>query len=109
GRHCNTSRKTNPDVEFRMCHALPNAIAPVISAAVFLALMSAVPATAASAAENVALQVESKIPLGNVAGRIDHLAIDGKRQNLFIAELGNNTVGVVDLAKRAIVHRMTGL
>jgi DNA-binding beta-propeller fold protein YncE len=74
-----------------------------------LALISAATATVTSAAENAPMQLEAKIPLGNVAGRIDHLAIDGKRQHLFIAELGNNTVGAVDLAKRAVIHRMTGL
>jgi len=70
--------------------------------------MAAATATA-SGAEIAPLQLETKIPLGNVAGRIDHLAVDGKRQNLFIAELGNNTISVIDLAKRAVVHRMTGL
>jgi len=65
--------------------------------------------TAASGAEIVPLQLETKIALGNVAGRIDHLAVDGKRQHLFIAELGNNTISVIDLTKRAVIHRMTGL
>jgi len=55
------------------------------------------------------MQLETKIPLGTVAGRIDHLAIDAKRGHLFIAELGNNTVGVIDPAKRAVIHRITGL
>lgn len=43
-----------------------------------------------------ALQLEAKIPLGDVAGRIDHLAVDLARGRLFVAELGNNSVGVVD-------------
>src|SRR5262245_8495752 len=34
----------------------------------------------------------SKIPLGDVSGRIDHLAIDLARRRLFVAELGNDTV-----------------
>jgi len=65
--------------------------------------------TAASGAEMAPLQLETKIPLGNVAGRIDHLAVDSKRQHLFVAELGNNTIGVIDLVKRAVIHRMSGL
>jgi YVTN family beta-propeller protein len=73
------------------------------------AALLAISATTASSAENTPMQLETKIPLGNVAGRIDHLAIDAKRGHLFIAELGNNTVGVVDPAKRAVVHRITGL
>ena len=43
------------------------------------------------------LTVENKILLGKVAGRIDHLAVDLDRKRLFVAELGNNSVGVVDL------------
>ena len=56
-----------------------------------------------------ALTLEAKIPLGDVSGRIDHMAIDPKRQRLFVAELGNNTVGVVDLKERKVVHVITGL
>jgi hypothetical protein len=55
------------------------------------------------------LVLEAKIPLGNVAGRIDHMAVDLARNRLFVAELGNNSVGVVDLAARKLVHRITGL
>ena len=43
------------------------------------------------------LVLETKIPLGEVSGRIDHLGIDLKRQRLFVAELGNNSLGAVDL------------
>jgi YVTN family beta-propeller protein len=56
-----------------------------------------------------ALQLEAKIPLGNVAGRIDHMAIDLQRHRLFVAELGNDSVGVVDLKARKVVHRISGL
>ncbi len=73
------------------------------------AALLAIYATAATPAENPPMQLETKIPLGNVAGRIDHFAYDAKRGHLFIAELGNNTVGVVDPAKRTVVHRITGL
>src|ERR1700732_380787 len=52
------------------------------------------------------LVLEAKIPLGEVSGRIDHLGIDAKRQRLFVAELGNNSVGVVDLAASKVMHRM---
>ena len=44
------------------------------------------------------LVLEAKIPLGDVSGRVDHLGIDVKRQRLFVAELGNDSLGVVDLA-----------
>ena len=36
-----------------------------------------------------ALRIEAKIPLGDVRGRIDHMAFDLARQRLFVAELGN--------------------
>jgi YVTN family beta-propeller protein len=55
------------------------------------------------------LELEDKITLGAVAGRIDHMAIDLNRQRLFVAELGNNSVSVVDLAGKAVVKRITGL
>jgi DNA-binding beta-propeller fold protein YncE len=54
------------------------------------------------------LLLEAKIPLGNIEGRIDHLAIDLSRQRLFVAELGNNSVGVVDLTSKT-VRTLTGL
>jgi YVTN family beta-propeller protein len=50
-----------------------------------------------------------KIPLGDVRGRIDHLAVDLKRNRLFVAELGNDTVGVVDLNEQKVQHVITGL
>jgi hypothetical protein len=59
------------------------------------------------AAETLAL--EHTIALGEVRGRIDHLAIDLARHRVFVAELGNGTLGVVDLDKRQVVHRITGL
>jgi DNA-binding beta-propeller fold protein YncE len=65
---------------------------------------------AASRAEDPApLVLEAKIPLGSVAGRIDHFALDPDRQLLFVAELGNDSVGIVDLKERKVVHRIVGL
>jgi DNA-binding beta-propeller fold protein YncE len=55
------------------------------------------------------LQLELKIFLGDVEGRIDHLAIDLSRKRLFIAELGNDTVGIVDLEGHQVVHTIGGL
>jgi DNA-binding beta-propeller fold protein YncE len=56
-----------------------------------------------------ALQLESKIPLGDVSGRIDHLAVDLSRKRLFVAELGNDTVAVVDLAEGKVRNVIGGL
>jgi hypothetical protein len=55
------------------------------------------------------LVLEVKIPLGQVSGRIDHLAVDLKRQRLFVAELGNNSLGVVDIAAGKMLRTITGL
>ncbi|MBV1799203.1 YncE family protein [Siccirubricoccus sp. G192] len=55
------------------------------------------------------MQVEAKIPLGDVHGRIDHLAVDVARRRLFVAELGNDSLSVVDLAAGAAAHRIRGL
>src|SRR5215208_7298433 len=41
-------------------------------------------------------QVQS-IQLPDVAGRIDHMALDAEGPRLFVAALGNNTVEVIDL------------
>jgi YVTN family beta-propeller protein len=67
------------------------------------------PTAHSQAADQAVLSLEAKIPLGNVAGRIDHLAIDLEHHRLFVAELGNNSVGVVDLDTKAVVHRISGL
>jgi DNA-binding beta-propeller fold protein YncE len=55
------------------------------------------------------LVLESKVPLGDVRGRIDHLAVDLDRNRLFVAELENGSVGVVDLAAGKLLHRIAGL
>ena len=54
------------------------------------------------------LVLEAKIPL-SVSGRIDHLAVDLKRQHLFVAELGNDSLGVVDLAAGKLLRTIPGL
>ena len=55
------------------------------------------------------LVLERTIALKGVTGRIDHLAVDLARKRLFVAELGNGTVDVIDLASGAVIHRIEGL
>src|ERR1700720_1693347 len=81
----------------------------VAALAVASALLRAAGAAVAQPVETAPLQLEAKIPLGNVHGRIDHMAVDLKRQRLFVAELGNDTVGVVDLANRKLLQTIAGL
>jgi hypothetical protein len=66
-------------------------------------------ARAAAAGPEQPLVLERKIPLGEVRGRIDHLAVDLARERLFVAELGNNSLGVVDLAAGKLLRRIEGL
>jgi YVTN family beta-propeller protein len=63
----------------------------------------------AQAADKGPLQLEAKIALGDVRGRIDHMAVDVKRQRLFVAELGNNSVGIIDLPSLKVIRRIAGL
>ena len=76
---------------------------PLLAASLVLAGQTA------AATEPAPLVLESRIALGAVAGRIDHLAIDPAHRRLFVAELGNDTVGVVDLDGREPLRRITGL
>src|SRR5258708_6535083 len=77
-------------------------------AAVIVPPLVATP-SAAQTPETPLLSLESKIPLGEVKGRIDHMALDPMRSRLFVAELENNSVGIVDLKDRKVVHVITGL
>jgi DNA-binding beta-propeller fold protein YncE len=79
---------------------------PLLFAAAILLLTSA-PSKAQNA--EPMLSLEAKIVLGNVKGRIDHMAFDPARNRLFIAELENNSPGVVDLNERKVVHEVTRL
>jgi DNA-binding beta-propeller fold protein YncE len=73
------------------------------------AVSTAVTLQAAHAAGSIPLQLEAKIPLGDVKGRIDHMAADLTRQRLFVAELGNDSVGIIDLGAPKVPGRIRGL
>jgi DNA-binding beta-propeller fold protein YncE len=75
-----------------------------------LLLLAAAMPPAAGWAQTAAapLALEAKIPLGEVDGRIDHLAIDLGRRRLFVAELGNNSLGVVGLAAGKVSRTIPG-
>jgi hypothetical protein len=55
------------------------------------------------------LRLIQTIPLRNVEGRIDHMAVDLKGQRIFIAALGNNTVEITDLRADRHIGTITGL
>ena len=80
-----------------------------ITALAALTMLGTVSDAFTQQAEPAPLQLEAKIPLGDVRGRVDHMAVDLKRQRLFVAELGNDSVGIVDLANRKVIGRIAGL
>src|SRR5512133_3171678 len=55
------------------------------------------------------LLLEQRIPLAEVSGRIDHMAVNLRRQRLFVAELGNGTIDIIDLTTGKAIHRIDGL
>jgi DNA-binding beta-propeller fold protein YncE len=63
--------------------------------AALLAVLSA--AAGAPAAEKPALELLQTLVLKGPAGRLDHLALDAKRQRLFVANMANSTLDIVDL------------
>src|SRR5262249_48754171 len=54
-----------------------------------------------------ALSLRTRIPLPGVYGRFDHYGWDGKRANLIVSALGNDTVEIVNSWKR--VHTIADI
>jgi YVTN family beta-propeller protein len=92
--------------------ALPRRLRPErLAVASFLGIVAVLGAATAFADQDTLpapLVLESKITLGQVKGRIDHLAFDAVRQRLYVAELGNDSVGVVDLKARKAIRTLSG-
>jgi hypothetical protein len=61
------------------------------------------------AQEDPPLVLEAKIPLEGVQGRIDHFAVDPGRRRLFVAELGNGSVDVLDWKARKRIRTIRDL
>ena len=55
------------------------------------------------------LKLIASIKLSDVSGRIDHLAYDNTRNIVYVAALGNNTIEVVDLKNRKVIHTIKNL
>ena len=62
-----------------------------------------------SNAGGAALRIDQTIPLPEVEGRIDHLAVDVLANRLFVCALGNNSVEVIDLQKGERVRSIARL
>ena len=74
----------------------------MLTCAILLLALIMLPAAGSAQISSPPFVLERKIPLGEVSGRIDHLGVDLKRQRLFVADLGNNSLGIVDLAATRI-------
>ena len=55
------------------------------------------------------LVLKGTIALPHTGGRIDHMDIDLARKRLFVAEIGNGSVDIVDLKSRKVIRRILGL
>ena len=75
----------------------------------FIVVAALVSTGAAAGRESELLSLESRIPLPNVSGRIDHLSVDIRHQRLFVAAVDNHTLEVIDLKSGQRVHTITDL
>ena len=71
-------------------------------------LLLSAAARPADAASGPSLVLETRIDIGPVHGRLDHLTVDLARKRLFVAEYGNDSVGVVDLSAQKLVRTIDG-
>lgn len=55
------------------------------------------------------LRLIAAVPMPNVDGRIDHMALDVAGQRLFVAALGNNTLEVIDVRNAKHIRTIAGL
>jgi hypothetical protein len=78
-----------------------------LASAVIAAIIAAF-GSALAQSNGATLRLEAKIPLGDVRGRIDHMVADINRHRLFVAELGNNTVGIVDVGQGKVLQVLGG-
>lgn len=81
----------------------------ILTLAALATLLAAADRAAAAAQEPGPLTLVGSIPLKDVEGRLDHLAVDLASRKLFVAALENHSVEVIDLAKRRRVHTIAGI
>ena len=79
-----------------------------LALAALLAILAACHASAARG-QGAPLVLERIIVLKDVAGRIDHLAVDVAHGRLFVAELGNGSLEAIDLKSGTVLGRIAGL
>src|SRR5207253_444957 len=64
--------------------------------------------TAVPVAGQTRLELVQTIPLQGKPGRLDHLALDAKGQRLFVANLSNASLDVVDLRAGKLLKQIPG-
>jgi hypothetical protein len=67
---------------------------------------AALTAPALSAADSDRLKLVQTIQLEGAEGRLDHMAIDGKGERLFVASLSNNSLDVLDLKAGKVIKQV---
>jgi hypothetical protein len=55
------------------------------------------------------LELVQKIPLPEITGRIDHMALDSNRDRLLVAALASHRLEVVNLKANEVIHSIIGL
>jgi DNA-binding beta-propeller fold protein YncE len=69
-------------------------------------LLLAVRGELAPGAEPATLELLQTISLKGTAGRLDHMAIDSKHARLFVANLSNNSLDIVDLKAGKLIKQI---
>jgi hypothetical protein len=65
-------------------------------------------AITAAAGEPASLKLVQTIPLKGAPGRLDHMAVDNKHGRLFVANLSNNSLDIVDLKAGKLIKQIPG-
>jgi DNA-binding beta-propeller fold protein YncE len=73
-----------------------------------LALAGWLAAAAAQAADPPSLELVQTSVFKGKAGKLDHLALDAKRERLFLANTSNGTLDVVDLKAGKLIKQVSG-
>src|SRR5438477_5388561 len=72
------------------------------------AAMFAVSAASRADDDDLLRQVQT-LPLDRVEGRIDHMSLSSDARQLAVAELGNNSVEILDTSKLVSLGRINGI
>jgi hypothetical protein len=73
-----------------------------------VALVALAETACAAAGDTPPLQRVQVIPLKGPAGRLDHLALDAKHGRLFVANMANSSLDVVDLKAGRLITQVAG-